>query len=137
MENEEKRIALEKMRKDLLTNISHDLRTPLTSIVSYVDILKNQELSEESAAYVKIIDKKAGVLRNMVDDIVYLSKLTSGNMPVTMDKINLKCFLEQVLFEWKADNEQIEDYVKYEATGGEMLLLKLMEINYTGCSKIF
>lgn len=119
MENEEKRIALEKMRKDLLTNISHDLRTPLTSILSYVDILKSQELSEESAAYVEIIDKKAGILRNMVDDIVYLSKLTSGNMPVTMDKINLKCFLEQVLFEWKADNEQIEDYVNYEATGGD------------------
>ena len=122
MENEEKRVALEKMRQDLLANISHDLRTPLTSIISYIDILKNQELSGDAVEYVEIIDNKANVLRNMVDDIVYLSKLTSGSMHVNMEKINLKCFLEQVLFEWKVDNEQLADFIEYTVVGEETIV---------------
>ena len=62
----------------------------------------------------------------MVDDIVYLSKLTSGSMQVNMEKINLKCFLEQVLFEWKVDNLDFENSDKL------IVRYKFVEFSLTG-----
>lgn len=116
-ENEEKEANIEKMRHDLLANISHDLRTPITSIISYIDILKCQDLDQDSKEYVGIIDKKANVLRNMVDDVVYLSKLTSGNIPINTERINLKCFLSQVIFEWEEDCGISQECFDYQEKG--------------------
>ena len=119
IENEDQRIAIEKMRQDLLANISHDLRTPLTSIISYIDILKNEELSENVAEYVEIIDRKANGLRRLVDDVVFLSKLTSHNMEAKIERINIKRFLDQVLCEWELDEDSLFQQVNYISSDAE------------------
>ncbi len=121
-ENREQRYAIEQMRQELLTNISHDLRTPLTSIISYIEILKNEELGEPAAEYVRRLDKKASALRRMVDDVVYLSKLTSQNVDVKIEKINVKRLLEQALCEWEEGTRNSSQDIKVTYVGKEMWL---------------
>lgn len=88
-------LKAEKMRVDLITNVSHDLKTPLTSIISYADLLKNEEMSDAAKDYVEILDKKAKRLNVIVGDLFDLSKSTSGNLEFDLEEINLKKLIEQ------------------------------------------
>ena len=79
----------ERMKADLITNVSHDLKTPLTSIVNYVDLLKREELENERAkSYIKIIEEKAWRLKQLTEDLVEASKISSGNIKLDMQKID-------------------------------------------------
>ena len=97
-ESLEEQMKSERMKVALITNVSHDLKTPLTSIISYIDLLSKEEgLPETAKDYVKILGEKAGRLSNMVSDLFDLSKSTSGNMPVDIEKLDLKKLIEQTL----------------------------------------
>lgn len=86
----------EKMKADLITNVSHDLKTPLTSIINYVDLLKKERIDNERAeGYIAILDEKSQRLKQMTDDLVEASKISSGNLVLQMEKINLKELLVQ------------------------------------------
>jgi len=74
------RLQSEKMKVDLITNVSHDLKTPLTSVITYVDLLKRSELTEQQQEYVEIIDEKSQRLKVLMSDIFDLSKASSGNV---------------------------------------------------------
>ena len=77
----EEQVKSERMKVDLITNVSHDLKTPLTSIISYIDLLSRDEaLSDEARDYVTILEKKAERLKNIVTDLFDLAKTTSGNV---------------------------------------------------------
>lgn len=86
-----------KMRVELITNVSHDLKTPLTSIINYADLLCEENLEPPAAEYAEALRSKAYRLKTMVQDVFELSKATSGNLPVEMVKLDLVKLVHQTL----------------------------------------
>ncbi len=93
----EEQVKSERMKIELVTNVSHDLKTPLTSIISYVDLLSKTELSDEAADYVKIISVKAERLKNIVSDLFDIAKANSGNTSVELENLDLCKLIVQTL----------------------------------------
>lgn len=84
------RIRNERIKADLITNVSHDIKTPLTSIVNYVDLLKRENLENENARnYIRILDEKSQRLKQLTEDLVEVSKITSGNVHLEMQTIDM------------------------------------------------
>lgn len=80
----------ERMKADLITNVSHDIKTPLTSIVNYVNLLKREKIENERAKdYIRILDEKAERLKQLIEDLVEASKVSSGNVKLDMQTIDL------------------------------------------------
>lgn len=91
----------EQMKTDLITNVSHDIKTPLTSIINYVDLLKRLKIQEEPAkGYIEILDNKAQRLKQLADDLVEASKISSGNIDLNCEKLNLAELLQQAIGEF-------------------------------------
>ncbi|MEI2367789.1 HAMP domain-containing sensor histidine kinase [Niallia circulans] len=91
----------ERLKTELITNVSHDLRTPLTSIINYTELLKNKNLSEEEKeGYLGIIDRKSQRLKVLIDDLFEVSKMVSGNVELKKEKIDLVQLLQQALGEY-------------------------------------
>ncbi|MDE7222913.1 MAG: HAMP domain-containing histidine kinase, partial [Acetatifactor sp.] len=96
----------ERMKVELIANVSHDIKTPLTSIISYVQFLKEEkELPEHVQDYVKILDEKSQRLKNMVQDVFAVSKAASGELPMQMEELDFCKLLRQTLADME---EQIE-----------------------------
>lgn len=90
----------ERFKTELITNVSHDLRTPLTSVISYVDLLKNPDLSEEErASYIAIIDQKSKRLKALIDDLFEATKMASGSVELNRERVDLVQLIEQALAE--------------------------------------
>jgi len=80
----------------LITNVSHDIKTPLTSIINYVDLLKREKIQDEKiAGYIEVLDAKSQRLKQLTDDLVEVSKITSGNISMEMQEFNLIALLQQ------------------------------------------
>lgn len=93
-------IRNEKLKTELITNVSHDLKTPLTSIVNYVDILKDESLSaEEVKDYISILDNKATKLQHLVEDLFEMSKMTSGQITIETYEVDMVELIHQSLGE--------------------------------------
>ncbi|WP_042168649.1 sensor histidine kinase [Paenibacillus gorillae] len=91
----------ERLKTELITNVSHDLRTPLTSIITYTELLKRGELSnEERITYIEIIDQKSQRLKVLIDDLFEVSKMASGNVELNKEKVDLIQLLQQTLAEY-------------------------------------
>ena len=91
----------ERLKTELITNVSHDLRTPLTSIINYTELLKNKNLAEEEKdGYLAIIDRKSQRLKVLIDDLFEVSKMVSGNVELKKEKIDLVQLLQQALGEY-------------------------------------
>lgn len=94
----EERVKSERMKVELITNVSHDIKTPLTSIISYVDLLKQEEtLPDHVKDYIKVLDEKSLRLKNMIQDIFDVSKAASGNMELQMEPLDLGKLVRQTL----------------------------------------
>jgi len=90
----------QRMKTDLISNVSHDLRTPLTSMVSYVDLLKKEGLDSENAPlYLEIIDEKTRRLRKLTEDLFEAAKASSGNIPVEITRIEMSSIVNQAIAE--------------------------------------
>ena len=90
-------VANERLRAELITNVSHDLKTPLTSIISYVDLLRREKIeSAKAREYIEILDHKARRLRQLTEDLIEVSKISSGNIELDMRPLALYPFLQQV-----------------------------------------
>lgn len=91
----------ERLKTELITNVSHDLRTPLTSIITYSELLKTPGLGEEERdSYIEIIDRKSKRLKVLIDDLFEASKMASGNIELLKEKVDLAQLLEQALAEY-------------------------------------
>lgn len=85
-----KAVKDERLRAELITNVSHDLKTPLTSIITYVDLLKNCDINDPKAnEYIEVLDDKGAKLKRLIDDLIEASKVTSGNVSVNLAPMNL------------------------------------------------
>ena len=99
-------IKSEKMKTELITNVSHDLKTPLTSIINYVDMLKSDTLEDDTRkSYLSILDKKSKILKILVEEIFESAKLSSGEMEFNIEKTDIKELLIQSIVE-------LEDKIK-------------------------
>lgn len=94
----EEKIRSERMKVELITNVSHDLKTPLTSIISYADLLSKEEgLPDHVMDYIKILVQKSDRLKTLIQDIFELSKATSGDLKVEKERIDLGKLIRQTL----------------------------------------
>ncbi len=97
----------EQMKTDLITNVSHDIKTPLTSIINYVDLLKRLKIQDEPAKdYIHVLDTKSQRLKQLADDLVEASKLSSGNIELDREQINLTELLNQAVGEFAERMEE-------------------------------
>ena len=93
-------IRSEKMKTELITNVSHDLKTPLTSIINYVDILRSEDIDDNTRkAYLSILDKKSKRLKILVEEIFEAAKLSSGEIEFHIEKTDIKELLIQSVVE--------------------------------------
>jgi signal transduction histidine kinase len=93
-------VKAERMKAELITNVSHDLKTPLTSILTYVDLLKNEGLmSENSQKYLEIIDSKSQRLKTLTEDLFDAAKASSGSIAVDLEELNVVSLINQGLGE--------------------------------------
>ncbi len=96
----EARMKSERMKTDLITNVSHDLKTPLTSIINYVDLLRKEELPEPSGEYVAVLDRQSQRLKKLSEDVVEASKASSGALNVNMQPTDLSELVNQSMAEY-------------------------------------
>ncbi len=123
----DKQMRSERMKIDLITNVSHDLKTPLTSMIGYVDLLKQEPLSDAARDYVEILSAKQEHLKDMIQDIFELSKSTSGTAEFQMETLDMKKLLEQTLGD-------MEDAIR---TSGMVIreVMPEMPLKFTGDGK--
>lgn len=95
----------EKLKTDLITNVSHDIKTPLTSIITYVDLLKKEDDNDKQKKYISILDKKSKRLKILIDDLFEASKASSGNIDIDIKNLDLVQLLNQLIAE-------VEDKIK-------------------------
>lgn len=96
------RIKSERMKTELITNVSHDIKTPLTSIISYIDLLKKEQLNNEAASeYIQVIDRQSQRLKKLTEDVVEASKASTGNIPVNLISLDISELMDQVAGEYK------------------------------------
>lgn len=102
----EERTRSERMKTELITNVSHDIKTPLTSIINYVDLIKKEEPeSETMRQYLDILDRQSARLKKLIEDLVEASKASTGNLSVELAPCEVGILLEQTLGEY---NERLE-----------------------------
>ncbi len=112
------------MKSELITNVSHDLKTPLTSIITYVDLLKNCEDEQEKLQYIETIDRNSHRLKTLIEDLFEVSKATSGNISLNLVDVDLVSLVRQVYLECeeKLQEKQLETRIQ---ASQEKILLKL------------
>ena len=100
-------IKNERLKAELITNVSHDIKTPLTSIVNYVDLLKRENLpGERVQRYIEVLDQKSQRLRQLTEDLVEASKISSGNVELQMVRMQLQSILQQAYGEFQERFEE-------------------------------
>lgn len=97
----EERLKSERMKYELLTNVSHDIKTPLTSIVNYVGLLKGEHIEGEKACeYIDVLDRQAERLKKLIADLIEASKASTGNITVNAERTNVAELLRQCIGEY-------------------------------------
>lgn len=86
----------DQLRMDLISNVSHDLKTPLTSMVGYLELLKKEELGDTARDYLEVISRRAEKLKEMIESLFSLAKVSSGNVELRRDSITMNRLMEQV-----------------------------------------
>lgn len=91
----------QEMRNELITNISHDIKTPLTSIINYTDIISSGKCSQEDVkSYAEIISKQSAKLSDLLRNLIEVSRISTGNIEVNLDAVNVELFLTQTIEEF-------------------------------------
>lgn len=112
----ESEMKSERLKAELITNVSHDLKTPLTSIINYIDLLKHKSVNnDEINEYVSILDKKSQRLKVIIEDLFEASKITSGSVDLHIEMIDVISLLNQSLaeFDEKIEKSSLEFKVSY------------------------
>ena len=105
----QKQLKSERMKTELITNVSHDIKTPLTSIINYVDLLQRPHTQQEEAAYLEVLNRQSQRLKKLIEDLMEMSKANTGNMTVEITEVNAVESVNQALGEFadKLDRAQL------------------------------
>ncbi len=90
----------ERMKTELITNVSHDIKTPLTSLINYVDLLQKPHTEAEGAQYLEVLDRQSQRLKKLIDDLMEMSKASTGNMAVQLETLDMTETVNQALGEF-------------------------------------
>ena len=113
------------MKTELITNVSHDLKTPLTAIITYVDLLKKEDITEaERKAYIDTLDKKSQRLKILIEDLFEISKAQSGNVKMNFMDVDVVSLLKQVKSEM-SDQIEVSDLTFRWVLPEEKIILSL------------
>ena len=96
----QKQLKSERMKTELITNVSHDIKTPLTSIINYVDLLRKPHTEEEQAKYLEVLDRQSQRLKKLIDDLMEMSKASTGNLTVEITRVDAAEAVNQALGEF-------------------------------------
>lgn len=110
------RLKSERLKTELITNVSHDIKTPLTSIINYVDLLKKENIEGEKAnEYLGILDNKSQRLKKLTEDLVEASKASSGAIKLNMEKLNVNELIKQISgeFQDKFEAHKLEEIISF------------------------
>lgn len=111
----EEKMKSERFRTELITNVSHDIKTPLTSIINYVDLIKKEPVeSETMQEYIKVLDRQSNRLKKLIEDLMEASKASTGNLPVNLQVCDATVVLTQIVGEFseRAEANQLEMVVE-------------------------
>ncbi len=97
----EQKMRSERLKTELITNVSHDIKTPLTSIINYVDLLQKEPSAEAQAEYLSVLERQAKRLKKLTEDLVEASKASTGNLPVHLAPTSLSELLDQAIGEYE------------------------------------
>lgn len=97
----DERMKSERLKAELITNVSHDIKTPLTSIINYVDLLQKEHTEEEGKEYIAVLDRQSQRLKKLTEDVVEASKASTGNITVNLMKTDVKEIIDQALAEYE------------------------------------
>lgn len=112
-----------KMKTDLITNVSHDLKTPLTAIITYVDLLKDPGLSrEDQGKYIQILDQKANRLKVLIEDLFEISKATSKTVQLNIMDVDIVSLLRQVKLELQDKIDATDLYFRWQLPEEKVIL---------------
>lgn len=109
------RMKSERFKTELITNVSHDIKTPLTSIINYVDLLEKEEFENDTAReYLEVLERQSGRLKKLIEDLIEASKASSGALSVNLEKLEAGVFLVQTVgeFEEKTAKNDLELLIK-------------------------
>nr|WP_253199658.1 HAMP domain-containing sensor histidine kinase [Clostridium gasigenes] len=119
--NEE--VKSQRMKTELISNVSHDLKTPLTSIISYVDLLKGENLSEEKRLdYLDILDRKSQRLQVLIEDLFEVSKATSGNITLNIIDVDVVSVMKETLVELEDRIKEANLDIRTRFSNGKIVL---------------
>jgi len=103
----QKQLKSERMKTELITNVSHDIKTPLTSIINYVDLLGKPHSEEEREQYLEVLSRQSQRLKKLVDDLMEMSRASSGNLPVEIETVDAVETVNQALGEFADKLEKV------------------------------
>lgn len=96
----QKQLKSDRMKTELITNVSHDIKTPLTSIINYVDLLEKPHTEEQEKAYLEVLSRQSQRMKKLIEDLMEMSKASTGNIPVEIGKIDAVEAVNQALGEF-------------------------------------
>lgn len=125
----EQKMKSERLKTELITNVSHDIKTPLTSIINYVDLLKKENLEGQAAEYIEVLDRQSRRLKKLTEDLVEASKASTGNLKVQLAPTDMGELAAQAVAEYeeKLANADLEAVI----TGNEAPAFALVDGNLT------
>ncbi|MBP3909457.1 MAG: sensor histidine kinase [Turicibacter sp.] len=120
----EAEVRSQRMKTDLIANVSHDLKTPLTSIITYTDLLKDEDLDKEKRAqYLETLDQKAQRLKVLIEDLFEMSKASSGNITMNLQEVELTSLMKQTLLELEDKIEEANLMIRSNFPEHKVLLM--------------
>lgn len=108
----QEQLKAERLKVDLITNMSHDLKTPLTSMIGYIDLLKKEELTPAAQDYIDVLGMKQEQLKDMIQDLFELSKATSNVEQLQMERLDMSKLLVQVLGDLEENPDEKDSMVR-------------------------
>ncbi|MFC4781189.1 sensor histidine kinase [Eubacterium multiforme] len=119
----EEALQNERLKTELISNVSHDLKTPLTSIINYVNILQDNRISEEEKKdYLKILEQKSNKLKTLIEDLFEVSKINSGKLQLNKEKIDIVSLIYQAIGEYSSLYEEKGIEFKVECSEDEIIM---------------
>ena len=116
-------VKSERMKTELITNVSHDLKTPLTAIITYVDLLKGEEDPEKRKEYLEVLEKKSLRLKVLIEDLFEISKATSKNVTMNFMQVDIVGLLKQVGLECDEKIKAANLEIRWRLPEGKVVML--------------
>jgi signal transduction histidine kinase len=123
MKEAQDRLRSERMKTELITNVSHDIKTPLTSIINFVDLLRKPHTEEEEQQYLEVLSRQSGRMKRLIEDLIDLSKATTGNIQVNTTRLDAAEAVQQALGEFSDKMEAVNLTPVFRHPEGQVVVL--------------